>query len=52
MRRLIEDAYEWYVQQAENPANTPRDRELWRQLADGLAPRLIEDSHEQDDALW
>lgn len=46
----LEDEYKWYLQQADNPENDPEVQALWRQLAEGLAPR-INSEHDQD-ALW
>lgn len=50
-RAILRNEYEWYLAQAENPENTPHQRDLWRQLAAELAPRVadIEATHEP---LW
>jgi hypothetical protein len=36
----LTDQYNYYSQMADDPANPPGDRTLWRQLALGLKPRL------------
>jgi hypothetical protein len=52
MRRTsLEDEYDWYIQQASNPENPPEVREVWQQLADGLAPR-IDLSSTREEGLW
>lgn len=42
---------DYYRKEAENPENTPEERALWAQLADGLEPRVpvADDEHPR---LW
>lgn len=44
-------ALAWYSEQAANSANTPQEREQWRQLADELRPR-VEGQAITDTPLW
>lgn len=51
MRRTnLEAEYDWYIAQANDPGNPPEIRNLWKQLAEGLAPRLPEQP--QEEGLW
>lgn len=42
----------WFNEQADNPNNSARDRELWRQLADELEHRIRSDEPDEQEGLW
>jgi hypothetical protein len=44
----LKDQYDYYLEQAQNPSETPENRRLWRLLADGLASRLPPDRNLDD----
>jgi hypothetical protein len=47
----LESQLAWFQEQAANPDNSPRDRELWQQLADELQLRLNPPTGDQP-SLW
>lgn len=44
--------FRYYTEQAEDPLNSDEDRELWRQLADELRPRVEGALDQQDEPLF
>lgn len=38
--RTLSSELKWYEEQANNPLNSEKDRELWQALADELRPRV------------
>ena len=50
-RTTLVAEYEWYLEQSMNPENPPSVRELWRQLADEIKPRVTALDHDQE-SLW
>lgn len=43
----VRDQYKFYISMAESTDNSPEDRRLWQQLADGLRPRLPRPSEDE-----
>lgn len=51
-RWTLQDEYDWYIQQAEDPNNSENDRALWRRMAQELATRLPDDPAADTESIF